>query len=216
MILGIYCAGRLGKELYDIATRINQVSSRWERIVFVDDVFDGDEFYGAEVHRPEEYLDEPGRIEIVIANGTPVNRESIREKVKRMGFSLTNLIDPTTIISPTARLGKGIIITPFSTISSDAVLHDNVLIQSYVRVGHDIEIGEDSVLSSNVGIGGKTTVGAQTYIGMGAVVKDELHVGSGSIIGMGAVVHTDVPDGVTMVGLPARVSKMNETGKVFK
>jgi len=217
MHLGIYCAGRLGKELYDIAIRINQQEQRWTDIVFIDDVYDAREFYGTKVFRPESYYDRSSDdIEIIIANGTPVERKRIREKVAELGLKLGNLIDPTAIVSPTAHLGKGVVITPFSTISSDVVLSDNVLVHSYVRVGHDIVVGADSVLSSNVGIGGKTVVGAQTYIGMGAVIRDELSIGSNSIISMGAVVHSDVSDGVTVVGLPARVARRNEDGKIFK
>jgi sugar O-acyltransferase (sialic acid O-acetyltransferase NeuD family) len=214
--LGIYCAGRLGKELFDIAIRINNIEHRWDRIVFIDDVYEDDEFYGARVFHPTDIPCDKDNIEIIIANGTPVERRDIRHKVISLGLSLGNLIDPTAIISPTATIGKGVIITPYSTISSDVILDDNVLIHSYVRVGHDIEVGKDSVLSSNVGIGGKTVVGSQTYIGMGAVIKDELRIGSNSIISMGAIVHTDVENGVTLVGLPARVAKLNVDGKVFK
>lgn len=216
MILGIYCAGRLGKELYDIALRINEIENKWEKIIFLDDIYEGNTFYAAEVHRPCTMQDQSEQIEVIIANGTPVNRKTLREKVDEMGFKLTNLIDPTAIISPTAILGKGIIVTPYSTISSNVILKDNVLIQSYVRIGHDITVGEDSVISSNVGIGGMTKVGNRTYVGMGAVIRDELHIGNDVIISLGAVVHTDVSDKVTMAGIPARVSRMNETGKVFK
>ena len=35
MILGIYCAGNLGKVFYDLAVRINAVQRRWEKIVFL-------------------------------------------------------------------------------------------------------------------------------------------------------------------------------------
>ena len=216
MNLGIYCAGRLGKELYDIAIRINEIRHCWEDVFFLDDEFEEDVFYGASVYRLEYFYDKLDTIEIIIANGTPVFRRDIRLKLEEHGFKLCNLIDPTAIVSPTARLGRGIIITPFSTVSSDVVLKDNVLVQSYVRIGHDIVVNEDSVLSSNVGIGGKTVVGSQTYIGMGAVVRDELCIGSNSVISMGAIVHTDVEDGVIVVGLPARVSKKNTDGKIFK
>jgi len=216
MYLGIYCAGNLGKEVYDIGIRMNEADKRWEEIVFIDDVYGSSEFYGVKVCRPEEFKHRLGQIEIIIANGTPVDRKAIRGKVDSFGFTFTNIIDPTVIISPTASIGKGVIITPFSTVSSDAVIGDNVLVQSYVRIGHDIEVGEDSVVSANVAIGGKTVVGAQTYIGMGAVIRDGLHIGSNSIISMGAVVHTDIDDGVTVVGLPARVSRRNRDGKVFK
>ncbi|MBO6215057.1 MAG: NeuD/PglB/VioB family sugar acetyltransferase [Lachnospiraceae bacterium] len=216
MILGIYCAGNLGREIYEIACRINKVNRRWEEIVFLDDVYEGDMFYGARVLKPDIISFEAPNIEAVIANGTPKHRQALREKVSKLGIPLTNLIDPTSIISSTATLGNGVIVTPFSTICCDVCIGDNVHIQSYVRVGHDIVIGNDSVLSSNVAIGGKTKVGMQTYVGLGAVIRDGLYIGNNSIISMGAVVHTDVDDGVTVVGSPARVSKRNESGTIFR
>lgn len=215
MILGIYCAGSLGKELYDIAARVNLAGKRWDKIIFVDEIREEKTFYGLKVHRLKEFEEKSDEIEFIIANGTPVNRKKIWDILKGYGMRLTNLIDPTAIISPTAKLGEGVIVTPFSTISSNVELQNNVLVQSYVRVGHDIKIGCNSVLSSNVGIGGKTIVGNETYVGMGAVIQDELKVGSSTIIGMGAVVHTDIGDGVTVVGLPARISRKNDTGKIF-
>lgn len=216
MILGIYCAGSLGKELYDMATRINAIDSRWEKIIFVDDVFQGASFYGAEVHRIEEFSINRNGIEFVIANGTPVNRQSIYHKIIEGGYHLTSLIDPTAIVSSTAKLGEGIIVTPYSTISSDVVLKDNVLIQSYVRVGHDIVIAENTVISANVGIGGNTNVGENTYVGLGAVIKEDLSIGNNTIVGMGTVIHTDVDDGVIIVGNPGRVVKRNIDNKVFR
>ncbi len=216
MILGIYCAGSLGKELYDIVERINVENNRWEKVVFIDEIRIERTYYGLEVWKFKDVLSLTDRIEFIIANGTPIHRKTIWANLKKENLKMTNLIDPTAIISPTAKLGEGVIITPFSTVSSDVIIGDNSLIQSYVRVGHDICIGRNSVVSSNVGIGGKTVVGDETYIAMGAVVQDELKIGHNVIIGMGAVVHTDIPDNVTVVGLPARISKKNETGILFK
>lgn len=215
MILGIFGAGSLGKELCDIARRIQQREGRWETIVFVDEVTEQKEFYGAPVHRPQDYHGRWEEIEFVIANGTPRSRHQIFDRLVAAGAQVTNLVDPTAIVSPTAKLGKGIIVTPYSTISSDVVLADDVLVQSYVRVGHDIQVGAHSVLSSNVGIGGGTNIGEDTYIALGAMVRDGLVVGSNTVVGMGAMVSRDIPDGVIALGNPARVMRRNETGKIF-
>ena len=37
MRLGIYGAGGLGREVYELALRINVKSSRWSEIIFIDD-----------------------------------------------------------------------------------------------------------------------------------------------------------------------------------
>ena len=51
------------------------------------------------------------------------------------------------------------------------------------------------------------TVGEECYIGMGANVIQNRTVGAGSIVGAGAVVIDDIPSGVTVVGIPARIVK---------
>ena len=51
MILGIYCAGGFGKEVFDIASRQNVISQEWEKIIFIDD-FASD---GADVYLTQSY-----------------------------------------------------------------------------------------------------------------------------------------------------------------
>ena len=51
------------------------------------------------------------------------------------------------------------------------------------------------------------TVGAGAWLGEGVKVLDGVHIGDRAVIGAGAVVRSDVPDGATAVGIPARVLK---------
>ena len=48
------------------------------------------------------------------------------------------------------------------------------------------------------------TIGANCWIGGGAIVMPGVTIGDNAIIGAGAVVTGDVPEGVTVVGNPAR------------
>lgn len=49
-----------------------------------------------------------------------------------------------------------------------------------------------------------------THIGIGAVVLPNLTIGKHCIVGAGSVVREDVPDGMVVVGNPARIIKPNE------
>lgn len=216
MVLGIYCAGSLGKEIYELATRINAVENRWEKIVFIDDVCKETMFYGVEIHPLSDWRAESEKIEFIIANGTPHNRKEIYDRLMSANYQLATLIDPTAIISPTVKIGSGVIVRVSSTILCDSILEDNVLIQHYVGLGHDNYVGKHSVISSNVGIGGNTRIGEQTYIGLGAAIKDTLTIGNNTVVSMGAVVYRDIEDGVIVVGNPARISRRNETEVIFK
>lgn len=217
MILGIYCAGNLGRIFYDLAVRINAVQRRWEKIVFIDDVYEGASFYaGAEVHRLTAWKELQENIEIVIANGTPRGRKAIYDRVTGEGYRLATLISPTAIVSPSARLGAGVVVLDYAAVLADAVVEDNVLISVYSVVGHDVFVGAHSDIQTNTILGGNVRIGAETFLGLSVTVKEELSIGSNTIIGMGAVVSREIGDDVIAVGDPARAVRRNEDGIVFR
>lgn len=107
MQLAIYGAGSLGKKLYDVALRVNDRDRRWTDVFFIDDVRQERQFYLSCVHRLIEVqqMDEP--VEAVVANGTPKNRKKMAAILRKAGISLTNLIDPSVIIAPSAMFTVG-------------------------------------------------------------------------------------------------------------
>lgn len=216
MQLAIYGAGRLGKELYDLAFRVNAIEHRWQNIFFIDDIRQEKQYYLSDVHRLSEIQPIKDKVEAVVANGTPKNRKKMADVLRQAGIPLVNLIDPSAIISPSAIIPrKGTIVRPYASISSDAVVGENTLIQPYVHISHDVHIGANSVFSANVSLGGKLRIGEECYFGMGAVIREELTIGPRAMIGMGAVVLHDVDCDSVMVGNPAHLLRKSKTGEVF-
>jgi serine O-acetyltransferase len=82
-----------------------------------------------------------------------------------------------------------------------------------VVVGETSEVGDDVTLYQGVTLGGTSlekgkrhpTIGDGVIIGSGAQVLGPLNVGMGARIGANAVVLQDVPQGATMVGIPAKI-----------
>lgn len=107
MQLAIYGAGRLGKELYDLAFRVNEIEHRWQNIFFIDDIRHEGQFYMSNVYRLSEAKRMKNKIEAVVANGTPRNRKKMAEVLRQAGIPLVNLIDPSVIISPSALISGG-------------------------------------------------------------------------------------------------------------
>lgn len=215
MQLAIYGAGSLGKQLYDVAIRVNALEHRWQNIFFIDDIRPERQFYLSDVYRLAEVQRMTDRVEAVIANGTPKNRRKMAGVLQQLGISLTSLIDPSVIISPSAVVREGTVILSYATISSDAVVGENTLIQPYVHITHDVHIGANSVFSANVALGGKLRIGEECYFGLGACIREELIIGDRALIGMGAVVLHDVNCDSVMVGNPAYILCKSGTGEVF-
>jgi sugar O-acyltransferase (sialic acid O-acetyltransferase NeuD family) len=214
----IYCAGGFGKEVMDVARRLNESKSQWSDINFIDDGCVDNMKYGAKVLKFED-LEMAGELhscEIVIANGEPAIRQKIRTKLENAGLALGIVIDTSCIVARTARIEEGVVITPFCSISSDVIIRKNASVNTTSIIGHDVEIGENSVISSMVNLGGACKVGMNSYIGMGVLIKEGVSIGNDVIIGMGSVVYNDIPDGVIALGNPARPMRPNVDKKVFK
>lgn len=219
MKLCIYCAGGLGKEVFDIAERINNIHSLWDEIFFVDDTEGiGDKCYLGRLFTFNKILEEfkHNDLEFIIANGEPIVREKLFVKLLENNFKIISLIDPLASISPSAKIGNGLIAYPFSIIASDTSIGNNVLVNAGSIIGHDISIGHNTVISPQVCIGGGTKIGSNSYIGMGSKIKEKLVIGSSVIVGMSSAVHRDISDDVIAMGNPARPMRRNEDNKVFK
>jgi len=218
----IYCAGGFGREVMDVARRMNADSGEGnEGTIFIDDsMMDGINFYDTQSFQFSSALALYGQAalnnRIVIANGEPSNRRLIFNRIQGYKLTLGQVIDPTVIVSNTALLAEGVIIAPFASVASNAQVATNVAINTKAIIGHDVFIGDHSVISSLVNLGGAATIGQETYIGMGAQIKEGVKIGDNVIIGMGSVVYNDIPDGVIALGNPARPMRKNIDQKVFK
>jgi UDP-perosamine 4-acetyltransferase len=144
---------------------------------------------------------------VIIAIGDNRIRRSYAQKLARDGFELINAIHPTAHISPTATLGRNIVIAAGSVVSTSARISDSVLMNTAAVVDHECEIGEGVHLGPGCKLAGRVRVGAGAFVGIGACVIQCLSIGEESIIGAGAVVLRDVDAHDTVVGVPARSTR---------
>jgi sugar O-acyltransferase (sialic acid O-acetyltransferase NeuD family) len=126
---------------------------------------------------------------------------------------LASLVDPSSFVSRTARLGAGCVIYPNCFVGLNACLGDRVFVLSGSVINHDNRLEDNVVLCSNVSLAGGVHVEADCYLGQASTVRQFLRIGRGSLIGMGSVVVADVPPNSVMVGNPARRLRDRTTPK---
>lgn len=210
-MLFIYCAGGFGKEVFDISCRAGYDEND---ITFVDDscdlsdpkVINFDSF--SSVCTSDD--------EIIVAHGEPRIRSLLYDKIQSVTSNFAVIIDPSSVISPSAKLSRGVIVCPLCSVSSDAIISHNTVINTMSIVGHDVFIGEHSVISSMVNIGGSTRLNNQVYVGMGALIRESLVLNDHCIVSMGSVVHRNVEERHIVQGDPAKTRLLNVCGTIFK
>jgi UDP-perosamine 4-acetyltransferase len=148
-----------------------------------------------------------GHSQAIIAVGDNALRARLAERAAAAGYELISAISPHAVISPSAKLGRGVVIMPGAIINAGAVIEDLAIINTAAVVEHDSKVGYAAHLGPLCGIAGGVSVGRLAFLGLGAKVIPGVKIGAGTIVGAGAVVIADLPDIVTAVGVPARVVK---------
>lgn len=215
MILGIFGASGLGREVEIIARKINHAEHRWEKIIYIDDNESIKEVLGVPSFSFEAAKEKYPELEVTIAIGEPVTRERIYNRMKDNGVKLATLIHPGVYIDQSSRVGEGVTICEGVTTTSCVVLEDNVYIQPHAVIGHDIHIGRHSVIGSNVEIGGANEIGERVFIGFMVGTLQGLKIGDDVEISAGSIVFRDIEPGMIVMGNPARVIRRNEGRGVF-
>lgn len=141
----------------------------------------------------------------IVAIGDSRARQQYAAVLREHRFELINAIHPTASISPTATLGRNVVVAAQAAICTDARIGDSVILNTASVVDHECEIGDGAHICPGAHLAGRVRVGQAAWVGLGANVIQCLSIGEHSIVGAGAVVIRDVPAHATVVGVPARV-----------
>lgn len=114
------------------------------------------------------------------------------------------LVHPTAVVSPSVRIGRGTVVMPHAVINAGATICEGVIVNTGAIIEHDCMVEDGAHISPRAVLAGGAKVGSGSWIGAGATVIQGVSIGSDVIVGAGAVVISDIPDGMKVVGVPAR------------
>ena len=86
----------------------------------------------------------------------------------------------------------------------NTIIKDGCKINNGTHIGHNVEVGGNTIILPHVYLGGSAKVGKACWIGPCVTVRDHIEIGSKAFIGFGSVVTKNIPNGVTVMGSPAR------------
>jgi len=141
-------------------------------------------------------------IEVIIAIGSNVVRKRIAAKGLKNDHTV---IHPAALISRSASIEPGTMVMPGAIVNAQARIGKYCILNTNSSVDHECVIGDFVHIAPAATLAGNVEVGEGTLIGMGAVVLPHVKIGSWCKIGAGAVVVKDVPDGKTVMGVPAKI-----------
>ena len=128
----------------------------------------------------------------------------IEDLIEQHKLMPVNCLHPQAIISSNAQLGHGNLINggaslgPFSKIGNHCQIHANALVDFGVILEDFVQVGAGAI------IGSETEVAKGAFIGTGAVLVPGIKVGKNARIGAGSVVISNVEEGETLFGNPAK------------
>ncbi len=148
----------------------------------------------------------PEQIRLVNGMGSinsAIRRREIFEKFRERGYAFEPVIHPSAIVSPEVEIDEGVQIMAGAVIQPGTRLGENAIVNTGACVDHDCWIGAHVHIAPGVTLSGDVRIGRCSHIGTGATIIQGIKIGSGCVVGAGAVVIRDVPDEVTVAGVPA-------------
>lgn len=200
----IWGAGGHAKVVADLARICG-----WSIAGFLDEDIarHGQEFYGATILGGRDSLATPQtdrHAPIIVAIGSNAVRDRCIADALRAGFTVPVLIHPAAVVSPTAILESGTVVMAGAIIQAETRIGLGGIINTGASVDHDCVLGRCVHVAPGARLTGQIQVGDHTLVGVGAVVIPRVSIGKNCTIGAGAAVISDVPEGQTVVGVPAR------------
>jgi len=144
----------------------------------------------------------------VVGDGTSIGPNST---IGHVGFGYAREDDGTPVLIPHTGgvlIGSNVDIGANTCVDrgtlDDTLIEDHVKIDNLVHIAHNCRIEQGAFVIATAILCGGVRVGPRAWIAPNASVREQLRVGADAVVGLASTVVRDVPDGVTVVGSPAK------------
>lgn len=122
--------------------------------------------------------------------------------VKRLGFEIVNIVDPSAAVSSHAEMGEGVFIGKNAVVNAYAKIGNMVIVNTGSIVEH-ADVIEDFVhIAPGCTLSGGVRVCRGAHVGTGTSVRQNVVIGAEAIVGVGSVVLKDVSARMIAYGNP--------------
>ena len=153
------------------------------------------------VHQP---LDVSKEDSVLVSIGNNTLRKKI---VARLAANFFTVIHPSSILAKSVEIMEGSFVAAGVVINPDTCIGSHVIINTSASIDHDCKIGDFVHIAPNATLCGGISVGEGSLIGAGAVILPNINIGKWVTVGAGSVITNDIPDNLTVVGVPAKQIK---------
>lgn len=175
------------------------------RVLDEDPAAAGRSLLGYEVVAPISLATVAEGMRYHLAIGNNAARHALAERLREIDAEPVTISHPRAVIASSATVSAGSFLAAGAIVGPRSVIEEHVIVNHMAVVDHDCVVERYAHVAPGAVLGGAVRIGAGALIGAGATVLPGVQVGSWAVVGAGAVVIRNVPDGVTVVGVPARV-----------
>ena len=143
--------------------------------------------------------------QVVIGIGSNRVRQTLNRRLEEAACMLMTAVHQWAVVARDVELAKGTVIMALGAVNPGCRVGACGVINTSASIDHDCVLGECVFIAPGARVGGNVRVGDLSFVGIGASVIPGCTLGRNVTVGAGAVVIGDVPDNVTVVGVPARI-----------
>ncbi len=204
LILG---AGGHGQVVANALLHMREAGTPVTPLGYLDDDpgLKGRSFFDLTVFGPMDRLSDIPHECVVVAVGDNVTRQRLFDTLDRQGQHFAIARHRSAVIAPDVYIGAGSTICAGVVVNSGSAIGANIIMNIGCTVDHHNRIGDHVHIAPGVHLGGDVIIREAALVGIGATVMPGRCVGAWTVVGAGSLVRVDLPDGLTAVGVLARV-----------